>query len=279
MMPFASRLPLPASLAWALDLITHWQIIWLGIGLLTAATLSAQRRSIYPWIPFVVGASCLWFATQPGTLRISQGPHETLTVVSANLHVGNTDLTKLHDWLNTVNPDIVILQEVSPTTAAQLKKWSEFDIISAIPAEDPFGMAVLVRGRPADINWQTPKEAPPYVQLDFVAQTKKVRLYGIHPMPPISVEDHLQRSLLLRQLTTIARQQPTLVVGDFNATPWSSAMPTDTLYRVLPLTPTWLHVLPIDLMLGTGHWKVVKTGRGPDVGSDHRPVWASLTLD
>lgn len=280
LLPFVSRLPvLPLELAWLVDLTTHWQLVWLTMSGVATAILSVQRRSIVPWVPFVLGASLTWFATQPGTLRISQGPHETLTVVSANLHVDNPDLSSLHNWLNAVNPDIVVLQEVSPASALQLKKWSEYETISAIPADDPFGMAVLVRGRPAEVNWRTPEGAPPYVQLDFQAQGTKVRLFGIHPMPPISAEDHFQRSLLMRQLVANAHQAPTLVVGDFNASPWSSAMPKDTLYRVLPLIPTWRYILPIDLIMGTSHWKVVKTGRGPAIGSDHFPVWAILTLD
>jgi hypothetical protein len=88
LLPFVSRLPvLPLEMAWLMDLTTHWQLVWLTMGVVAAAILSVQRRSIVPWIPFVLGASLTWFATQPGTLRISQGPHETLTVVSANLHV------------------------------------------------------------------------------------------------------------------------------------------------------------------------------------------------
>lgn len=277
--PFLSRLPLPSWAAWPLDLVTHWQVLWIALGAALALRLSLQRRSVSPWIPVVLGASATWFATQPATLRISQGPHETLTVVSANLWLENRDLSALHAWLNELNPDIVVLQEVSPAAAVQLKQWAEFDTKSIIPSEDPFGMAVLARVAGPEINWHTSPDAPPYVQLDFQSQKRRVSLYGIHPMPPIAAEYHDQRNALITQLSHIARKAPTLVVGDFNATPWSSAMPQDTLYRVLPILPTWHYLLPIDQVMATQQWSIVKSGRGPDIGSDHRPVWSILTLD
>lgn len=277
--PFLSRLPIPLEVAWAIDLPTHWQLVWLTLSLVPAIVLSVQLRRVLPWVPFVIGASAAWFSSQPETLRISQGPHETLTVVTANLNVSNNDLRSLRSWLERVNADVVILQEVSPVTALELKRWDEFETRSIVPSEDPFGMAVLARGRPFEIDWQTAPERPPFVQLSFQFQGHQASLYGIHPMPPISPTYHDQRNALLVQLKQIAKNAPTIVAGDFNATPWSSAMPQDTLFRALPLTPSWQYVLPIDQILGTKHWSVAQTGVGPDIGSDHRPVWASLTLD
>lgn len=41
----------------------------------------------------------------------------------------------------------------------------------------------------------------------------------------------------------------------------------------------WLLGLPIDLVVASAaHWRVLRAGVGPDVGSDHRPVLVQLVL-
>ena len=79
-----------------------------------------------------------------------------------------------------------------------------------------------------------------------------------------------------------------LVLGDFNATPWShvvsdlaSATNTNLVHRFLP---TWPAIgpapqFPIDLMLVSKGIGRVSVARGDVRGSDHRPVIAMLALD
>ena len=78
---------------------------------------------------------------------------------------------------------------------------------------------------------------------------------------------------------------PTVVAGDLNATPWSPAfneLDDLGLRRATGLAPTWpsaLHGIsgiPIDHVPASRHWRLVASGRGPDPGSDHRPVIARL---
>jgi hypothetical protein len=78
---------------------------------------------------------------------------------------------------------------------------------------------------------------------------------------------------------------PTVVAGDLNATPWSPAfneLDDLGLRRATGLAPTWpsaLHGIsgiPVDHVPASRHWRLVASGREPDLGSDHRPVIARL---
>jgi endonuclease/exonuclease/phosphatase (EEP) superfamily protein YafD len=108
-------------------------------------------------------------------------------------------------------------------------------------------------------------------------------------MPPIVGP----RGLLDRDadIAEVARQavatgEAAIVVGDLNATPWSSGLRAAAAQGFLSaqgLAPTWpasvarVFGIPIDHVLADSrHWRVVQSGRGPQIGSDHLPVFARL---
>ena len=114
-----------------------------------------------------------------------------------------------------------------------------------------------------------------------------VELIAVHPMPPISPYFHAARDELLSALGDRASKNslPMLVVGDLNATAWSSAfagLAQRGLQRAGDLRPTWPDAgrgwfgIPIDHVLASGHWRMRGSQVGPDLGSDHRPLLARL---
>lgn len=105
---------------------------------------------------------------------------------------------------------------------------------------------------------------------------KAFQLLGVHPPPPAKPQWHQLRNDLMSHLAREASLQSLIVAGDFNATPWSAAMPRHSLFRATSLQPTWLGILPIDHIMTTRDWAAIDSGVGPDVGPDHRPVWARL---
>lgn len=279
-LPWLVRIPgLPLDLKFILDLGTHWQIVWGGSGLIGALGLSVKRRHLFPISACLLGLSSVWWVT-PDALRFAQGPHEALTVITANLHFENKDLSKLHKWVDEMDPDILILQEVSPSAAQALQSWDAFKTHSFVPSEDPFGMAALVKMPLATIDWHV-ETGVPFVQVGITFRNRKVTIFGIHPMPPLAPEYHKDRDFLIASLVTAAQTngKPSLMVGDFNASPWSSAMPQTTFYRTSAPLPTWQYLLPIDHILATKHFQVIRAGVGPDIGSDHRPAWVKLAIE
>jgi endonuclease/exonuclease/phosphatase (EEP) superfamily protein YafD len=148
---------------------------------------------------------------------------------------------------------------------------------------DNFGVALLSR-----VPWSDARTlylgdgGLPSVEARLQLQGRELMIVGTHAMPPMGGISTRLRDGQLQALADHVRGAglPTLVVGDFNATPWSSglrhAMSSGLRYRSLqpPWAPTWrarsVFAIPIDQALCTAPLVVRDRRTGPDVGSDHR---------
>lgn len=280
--PWLSRaLDGPVELVGLIDLGTHWQFVWHALTLIGLGLIGVHRgirRLPVPGLLTLGGALLATAAIQPAALphaQDSRGPH--LTIASANLLYGSANLPLLRTWLSQINADLIVLQEVTPGAAVQLASWDEYPYRAMVPQDDGFGIAVLSRNPKAHTTWGV-SFGSPYAAVTTQLGTHPFTFYGIHPPPPAKPSWHVLRNSLLSHLREEALKGSTIVAGDFNATPWSAALPSDGLLRATSLAPTWQGMLPIDHVMATADWRVLDSGRGPDTGSDHRPVWARLAL-
>lgn len=271
--------------AWLVDLAAHWQWLYLVTGATCAALLIGSRTARWA-IPALALIVLGWISSSPRADTAGSGGQPSLTVVSANLHVGNRDITRLRRWVATINADVVVIEEVSAAIATQLAQWTDYPhrIISA--DESPFGLAILSRHPLIHTEALEADGQPLRFRTHIGWQGQTIALGALHPVPPISPEYHLRRARLFESEARWARASGSaaVIVGDLNASPWSSAMhglAANGLRRATGLAPSWPAALPIiaiDHVLVTPDWNVVETGVGPNVGSDHRPVFAVLTL-
>ena len=121
--------------------------------------------------------------------------------------------------------------------------------------------------------------------------TRCVHLIGIHPPPPLTAAWAAKRNAVFKaipEVMTASDASRTILLGDFNCTPWSPALRDliaatglrDSAYGFGP-QPTWLsRWLPLGIKIdhipiGDG---IAATSHavGGDVGSDHYPVVADL---
>lgn len=98
---------------------------------------------------------------------------------------------------------------------------------------------------------------------------------------PITPEYHAARNIKLGEISTNSLQSgmPTIIAGDFNASPWSSAFAGSELKRATGLASTWpsgLFGIAVDQVLASEQWHVYDFYVGSDTGSDHLPVIATL---
>jgi endonuclease/exonuclease/phosphatase (EEP) superfamily protein YafD len=286
-------LPLPShllaassgALAWLLDLASHWQWLFL-LGLLFAGGLAAwlDKR----WAVVLLAAPLPWLtAASPAPGSEPQGP--LFSVASTNVSLHNQDPQALARWLAQERPDVVIVLEVSPDYAVALQSLRDYPFQQLVPQDDPFGIALLSRHPLRQVQVIKDADAIAHIEAQVQWQNQLVGVIAVHPMPPLSAHYHGVRNAKLRALASqaSASKLPTVLAGDLNATPWSSAfsgLAQHGLRRASGLAPTWpaaLHGLlgiPIDHVLVTAHWAVVSRQVGPDLGSDHLPVLLRLAL-
>lgn len=287
------------SLPWILGLLGHWQWVFLGAGLTAAALALALALGTRRYLALVPAAVILasWFQHLPHAPDGDLKPGAVqLRVVTANLNYANPDISALMQWaLGADAPDVLVLQEFTEEHQAQLLRATGprldelFPFRIFHPQPDQFGIALLSRHPveehsviPAADHLHTPK-----IRARLRWNGGLIAISAVHPMPPISAAyaraGHASLSEEADHL--VATGLPGLLVGDLNDTPWGAGMRAlgGRLFLASGLMPTWpnasgvVSALPLDHILATSHWRRPAGFRGPDTGSDHRPVGALLT--
>ena len=275
-----------SALLWLLDLAAHWQ--WLFALLLVVLCIAigwAAHRDRRWWALVPLAAAPLWTAS-PVLPDAGAKATPELTVVVANVHAGNRDARPLLDWLATAPADVVVLLELSPAYADALAGAApDYPHRELLPDDSPFGIGLLSRRPLAGFETHASADDIPFLLAMLDTPQGQARLIAVHPMPPLQPHWRRERDLLLEVAARDSRELPTLVVGDLNATPWSTALlspRTRDLRRTTGFAPTWRPFggrwfgLPIDHVLASPHWQRVHAERGPDIGSDHLPVRVAL---
>jgi len=223
------------------------------------------------------------------------GSDPQIKLINLNLQKTNPVPSKAIDFLRSENADIVVLEEITPEWAAQLKTLSiAYPHMLFCDDTSTCDLALLSKKPWQSGTVQKFSETGPYViTAEFNWDNSPFTLVSTHLDPPTPAigEDHQHFhseeseafSILLRSI-----DGPLVVAGDFNATPWSPSFDRVTegteLKRVNGgLLPTWpaqfsLVGIPIDQILTTSEFYGSTMTTGPQVGSDHLPLIAHLRV-
>ncbi len=122
---------------------------------------------------------------------------------------------------------------------------------------------------------------------------RAIKLYAIHPRPPLVGQSAAERNaqLMATALAAHDEQEPHVVVGDMNAVPWEGVIhQAQWVGRLLDprigrgLRITWnadslVLKWPLDQILPGPGFTLLSLQVLPAFGSDHRPLLAELCLD
>lgn len=286
--PLLTRLPLDPlhGVHWVIDLASHWQWPYVaGLVFFGVVAAASDRR----WALVLLALPLPWLTAMPGA-PATPDREATLRVATANVGVGNSDPAPLAAWLATRAFDVVALSEVTPGFADALGSIPGYRYRHVVARRGPFGLALLSRNPLHAAHLVPGPDGIPRIEAVIGLAGRRVAVTVVHPMPPLAPRYHTARDALLRDAAARAGhpgQGPGILLGDLNASPWSSGArgPADAGYhRATSLAPTWPAVgrglagIPIDQVLVSRHLSVIAAGVGPPIGSDHLPAWASLGL-
>jgi len=227
--------------------------------------------------------------TTAQTTEASRAP--LIKVATLNVRQGNDEPEKAVEWLQSVDPDVIVLQEMwrlkKPPFDALLKAYphqvgdQSIVILSKYSIESQGQIT-----RAGFSSWNETLARWAQITIDNVP----VEVLAVHPARPFYPD--LQRQdmdSLTRFVQT--RQGPLVVAGDFNQTPWTQSLQRFTeitgLGRLNTYHPTWpmrrdemafVPLLPIDNVFISSQLAVIDVTYSPDVGSDHRGIAAELAL-
>lgn len=274
---------------WSFDLLAHfrWQYLITSATIVAWAVWQRHRRiagvaAITLLLNVFLVGRLAWHPQVSGDLA---GDFK-LRVLSLNVHTSNSNTQAVLDHVMQADADVVFLMEVDERWMTALDSLAgRYPYRIAQPRSDNFGVALFSRipWTKDDILWFGEARVPS-IQARMNHHGREFVFIGTHPVPPIGREYASWRDTQLRLLAEhVSRlNEPVLLVGDLNATPWSAGIRTLTAgnmgFRSLdpPWAPTWrarsVFAIPIDHGLATAPLVITGTAVGPDVGSDHRPL-------
>ena len=284
-------------LGWPFELATHFRPQY-AAALATSAALFLLTRywrlSVLAFVLAGIDATCLlpYYRTSLAT-HSSTATDSTVTLCHINVKRDNRDWPKVAEYIRKVDPDVLLICEVDAFWAARLEDIAGGYPVRAVDARsDNFGIAMFVRDPEArvEIVHLTHPERIPSVRARMRLGSETLVLYGVHPLPPVRASTFRMRDADLQAIASAALETDGAFIafGDFNVTPWSPS------FRVLDqaglrnaargrgYATTWRTgsalAIPIDHVLHNAHVEVLRHFVGDDVGSDHRPVTATIRL-
>ncbi len=233
-----------------------------------------------------------------GQGKSAQQDPNTLTLLTANVLMTNTQCPKVLDLARKHQPDLIMILEASAHWKQELSSLeAHYPYRILYPQENTYGMLFYSKLPFAhkELRFLVEEDIPSiYVQLEMESG-QIVHFYGVHPQPPSPTEHYrsTERDAELVLIGREARRQtgPVLVAGDLNDVAWSH---TTRLFQRLsglfdPRVGRGLYSTfhanyfflrwPLDHVFVSHHFRLRSLRRLPASGSDHFPILVSLTYN
>jgi endonuclease/exonuclease/phosphatase (EEP) superfamily protein YafD len=281
--------------SWACELLvnfrTHFALV-LGLALIVAAVLREWRLASAAALGLALN---LWsmsgaiFGAEPSTMADGR----PVRVVAFNVNVGNTGLANIAAYLESLSPDVVVLEEMTASSAERLASLLPELEHREVALDVGRGVVILSRW-PLVSSQRLEHERMMFgVRTEVDLGDRRLRLYGVHLNWPVVPKAAAGRN---SQLLALGRElsgcgDACLVVGDFNTTPWSShfrELLESSGFRDCAggrgLLQTWPSGLPallgirIDHCLASPAVSIEDVSVGESVGSDHSATINDLLI-
>jgi len=275
---------------WVLDLFNHFRLYFFVAFLVLVVGFWVRGHrgfaGLFLCLALVHGSGLfpLYFDHPPAPAANAKA----LTILHFNVYTQNPRRAEIIDYIRETEADLVFLLEVGPQWEKLLHTLSpDYRIIQYLPARHNFGIAVIGR---VPINKSRIRRDNPFnlaaLEVELEWEGEPLVIHAIHTIPPVDARATAARNTQLLDLAreVAASSHATLVVGDINATPWSSV--SDEFEELSGLRngqqgfgyqatwPTRIPVgrIPIDASYHSASMTVIHREIGPELGSDHLPV-------
>ncbi len=279
---------------WPCMLFEHFRVQYAAGGMVVVACAAALRmRGYFDTAALATLVHVIWIAPDLcGSSRPLPTDGTPLRVLALNVHTESSSFAQVRQLIADVRPDVIGLVEVdqrwldaiAPAVAEYVGRLEQ-------PRADNFGVALYAR-QPLSGSIEELASPLPSVVASVTVGDARVGILLIHPPPPISESALDAQVKELDAVAERARQMPgpVVIMGDFNATPWSRPF-----RRVLarsglcdsragfgigasfPAASAIVRI-PIDHVLASCAIGVRDRHIERDVGSDHLPVVLDLVV-
>ncbi len=225
-------------------------------------------------------------------------PETTLKLLFANVEMTNRTSARIKEIVHQADPDIFLALETDAWWLAELAEFDErYPYKIKQPQENYYGMILYSRLELIDplLKFLIEDDIPSIHTTVKLQSGQKICLHCLHPRPPLpgSQERSTERDAELLVVGRAIRQydEHAIVMGDFNDVAWSH---TSHLFQRISgmLDPrvgrgfyNSFHAryplirFPLDHYFHSNHFRLVNFQRLPAFGSDHFPMFITLSYE
>jgi endonuclease/exonuclease/phosphatase (EEP) superfamily protein YafD len=262
-------------------------VLAFGLGLfmprgkvLTAVVFLVAMFAGYSMWPYYV-------SSHPSILSTIKEGERELRVASYNTWLDNDKIDEVKAEIERLDADVIVLVELGPNKRVlfdQLISRYPYQAKCSDPTHCNFG--ILSKYPLTKIGDRMIWAGPRYIRASLGPEFGGLSIYGVHTTRfPHSRAQFVQIQALVDELNTVTGRY--VVMGDFNATPYSRVTQTlasqGNLQRLTTL-PTWparvgLPQISIDhAFVSTGIRQLESESIGNSAGSDHFPIYLKLAV-
>ncbi|RFC63118.1 hypothetical protein DYI37_14415 [Fulvimarina endophytica] len=230
--------------------------------------------------------------------HVYQGDPEgdnVVSVLSCNVKMSNRDYATCLAMTRRADADIALFMETDEGWADGLTPLKEdYPHVVSRPFDNSYGM-ILYSRLPldnVDVKFLTMDKVPCIVSDVHLRNGETIRIYCVHPEPPVPNADSSGRDAELLQVAKLAMEDgiASIVFGDLNDVAWShttrlfqrlSGLRDPRVGRGFYNTFDARYLLlrwPLDHLFHDDHFSLVKIERCEHIGSDHFPIYFKLAL-
>lgn len=278
---------------WPLALFEHFRVQYVAGGALATALAAALRMTGY----FDIAAIATLLHALPVAADLCRSPQPgptdgaAIRVLVLNVHTESSGFEQVRQLIADERPDVVGLVEVDGRWLVGIAPAvTGYPGRIEAPRDDNFGVALYARGELRGAA-EVLKTELPTVFAELALRGARLRIVLTHPPPPISARALAMQYVQLAEIAPrAAGAGPVVIMGDFNATPWSRPFAwlrehtglcdSRAGFGIQASYPTesMLLRIPIDHLLASCTVGVRDRRIGRDVGSDHVPVLVDLIV-
>ncbi|MBP6115378.1 MAG: endonuclease/exonuclease/phosphatase family protein [Neisseriaceae bacterium] len=229
--------------------------------------------------------------------RVALRPDEVpLRLLVANVLQYNTDYTRLVSLIQETEPDVMLMLETNQAWLDHLRPATDaYPYRVEVPLENTYGLLLYAKLPLSNeqVNYLISEEIPSVI-VDVAYQGQTIRLYGVHPTPPVPQENEesTERDAEILMVGKMAKAygEAAIVFGDLNDVAWSRTtqlfLKTSQLldarrgrglfstfhadHRVL----RW----PLDHYFLSSQFRLIDFKVERHIGSDHFPISMAVVL-
>lgn len=281
-------LTLTAIAAYFIRFDIKWVQDYVFMGILLACFVF-QFGKIYPYTPLS--------DHEIGKSKNTEAPQ--ISLFTANVLQKNEEHQKVVDEMNRFDPDVVVFTETNTRWKNQISKNldASYAYKVEVPLENTYGMLLYSKFELIDpkVQYMVDDSIPSIHTKIKLPEGDLIQLFAIHPTPPMpqhnpSSSDRDAEMMKIAKMS-LERELPVVVIGDFNDVAWSG---TTSLFQSVgklldvrvgrgfyntfnakSLIMRW----PLDYIYTSEEFRLKKIKLGDDTGSDHFPLFASLSFE